>query len=84
MTGKVNLTCDAWQAGNADGYFAVTGHWIVERTAGDWTEEHALLRFTQPNTAHNRARLGQALYKVCNRLDIVSKVSVGCCIVCVN
>ena len=27
------------------------------------------------NTAHNDARLGQVLFKVCNRLQIVAKVS---------
>ena len=76
MSGEVSLTCDAWQAANTDGYFAVTGHWIEESVVGDWTEEHALLGFTQLNTAHNGTRLGQALYKVCNRLDIIQKVSV--------
>jgi hypothetical protein len=30
VSGAVNITCDAWQAGNTDGYFAVTGHWIEE------------------------------------------------------
>ena len=75
VTGEVSLTCDAWQASNADGYFAVTGHWIEERAPGGWTEEHALLGFIQLNTAHNGTRLGQALYKVCNRLDIIPKVS---------
>lgn len=75
MSSEVSLTCDAWQAANVDGYFAVTGHWIAESTVGEWTEEHALLGFTQLNTAHNGARLGQALYKVCNRLDIIPKVN---------
>jgi hypothetical protein len=28
------------------------------------------------NTAHNGKRLGQALYKICQRLDIVKKVCV--------
>ena len=76
MTGEVSLTCNAWQAANTDGYFAVTGHWIEEATLGEWTEEHALLGFTQLNTAHNAAQLGLALYKVCNRLDIILKVSI--------
>ena len=75
VTGEVSLTCDAWQAGNADAYFAVTGHWIEEKTPGDWNTETALLGFTQMNTSHNGTRLGQALYKICNRLDIVGKVS---------
>ena len=64
-----------------DAYFAVTGHWIEERTPGDWTVEQALLGFTQMNTAHNGARLGQALYRLCNRVCIVPKVGTNC--VCV-
>ena len=76
MCGEVSLTCDAWQAANVDGYFAVTGHWIEESSVGEWTEEHALLGFIQLNTAHNGTRLGQALYKVCSCLDIIRKVGV--------
>jgi hypothetical protein len=72
---EINLTCDAWQAENSDAYFAVTGHWIEEQVPGKWELEHALLGFTQMNTSHNGVRLGQALYKICNRLKIVHKVS---------
>jgi hypothetical protein len=75
VSGEISLTCDAWQASNADAYFAVTGHWIEERTIGIWTKEHALLGFTQMNTAHDGVRLGQALYKITARLGIVNKVS---------
>jgi hypothetical protein len=64
-SGEVSLTCDAWQASTADGYFAVTGHWI-EETPSDWTLEHALFGFTQMNTAHDGVRLGQALFKICD------------------
>ena len=74
MSGEVSLTCDAWQASNADGYFAVTGHWIEELPSGKWVLEHALFGFTQMNTAHDGVRLGQALYKICHRLQIVHKV----------
>jgi hypothetical protein len=77
VSGEISLTCDAWQADNADGYFAVTGHWIEERAVGEWTEEHALLGFVQLDRAHNGTRLGQVLYKVCNRLGVVYKVSVS-------
>jgi hypothetical protein len=38
--------------------------------------EHALFGFTKMNTSHNGIRLGQALYKICDRLGIVHKVSV--------
>ena len=75
MTGEVSLTCNAWQAGNADAYFAVTSHWIEECAPGEWTIEQALFGFIQMNTAHNSVCLGQALYKVCNCLLIMPKVS---------
>jgi hypothetical protein len=75
VTGKVRVTCDAWQAGNTDTYFSVTGHWIEERATGEWTIEQALLGFVQMNMAHNGAHLGQALFLVCNHLHIVHKVS---------
>ena len=69
------MTCDAWQASNADAYFAVTGHWIEEVKEGDWVEHEAIFEFTQMNTAHNGVRLGQALYKICQRIGIIEKVS---------
>ncbi|KAG0693346.1 hypothetical protein DFH29DRAFT_1007373 [Suillus ampliporus] len=28
VKGRINLTCDAWQASNVDGYFAITGSWV--------------------------------------------------------
>jgi hypothetical protein len=74
VSGAISLTCDAWQASNADAYFAVTGHWIEEVQPDEWVEQEALFGFTQMNTAHNGVRLGQALYKVCARLQIVHKV----------
>lgn len=36
VTGEINLTDDAWQAGNTDGYLAVSGHWIEEVASGVW------------------------------------------------
>ena len=75
MAGEISLTCDAWQASNSDGYFAITGHWIEEQKKDEWTFESGLFGFTQMNTAHNGTRLGQALYKTCLRLGIVHKVS---------
>lgn len=74
VSGAISLTCDAWQASNTDGYFAVTGHWIKEPKVGEWLEEEALFGFSQMNTTHNGTRLGQSLYKICNRLNIVHKV----------
>jgi hypothetical protein len=67
--------CDAWQADNTNVYFAVTGHWIQESVPGQWMVEHALLAFTQMNTAHSGTQLGQALYLACDHLQIISKVS---------
>lgn len=73
MKGKVSLTCDAWQASNIDGYFAVTGSWI-EEVNSQWDLRTALLGFTQLNNAHNGARLGQALFKIVERAGIAHKV----------
>jgi hypothetical protein len=72
--GKISLTCDAWQASNADGYFAVTGHWIEEATPGLWTLESALFGFTKLNNAHNGRRLGGALFRIVDRFEIAHKV----------
>ena len=82
MSGKVSLTCNAWQASNTDAYFAVTSHWIGEQAPGEWTVEKALLGFVQMDMAHNGVQLGQALYTVCNRLQIVHKVSTDISIAC--
>jgi hypothetical protein len=64
VQGEVSLTCDAWQASNADGYFAVTAHWIDDSMTGKWELKSALIGFTQLNNAHNSERLGQALFKI--------------------
>jgi hypothetical protein len=74
VLGEVSLTCDAWQAGNADGYFAVTGHWIEESKPMIWELKSALLGFTKVNNAHNGHRLGQILFKVIKRVGIENKV----------
>jgi hypothetical protein len=75
VTGSISLTCDAWQAPNTDGYFAVTSHWIEESSPGMWMLEHALFGFMWMNTAHNGKRLGQALFKITNHLGVVHKVN---------
>ena len=74
VKGLISLTCDAWQASNSDGYFAVTGSWINEENA-KWQLQTALLGFTQLNNAHNGTRLGQALFKIVLRVRIAHKVS---------
>ena len=74
MSGKINLTCDAWQASNMDGYFAVTGHWIEESIPSHWELKSGLLGFTQLNNAHNGKQLGQTLFKIIERVGIEHKV----------
>jgi hypothetical protein len=74
VTGEVSLTCDAWQASNTDGYFVVTGHWVEEPTPAQWEHKTAILGFTKVNNAHNGQRLGQALFKICRRVGILTKV----------
>jgi hypothetical protein len=74
VCGKVNITCDAWQASNANAYFAVTGHWTEETSPGVWEMRNALLGFTDVNSSHNGLRLGRALYQIVKRLRIAHKV----------
>ena len=77
VQGEVSLTCDAWQASNTDGYFAVMRHWIEEPTPTKWELNSALLGFTRLNNAHNGEWLGQALFKIIIRIGIVHKVSIS-------
>jgi hypothetical protein len=74
VSGVINITCDAWQAGNTDGYFAVTGHWIEENSPMAWECKSALLGFTKVNNAHNGKRLGDALFKILDRIGVAHKV----------
>jgi hypothetical protein len=74
VLGDISLTCDAWQASNTDGYFAVTAHWIKSSTPTTWELSSALIGFTRLNNAHIGARLGQALFKVIKRAGIEHKV----------
>lgn len=69
------MTCDAWQASNADAYFAVTGHWLEKMPDGKMKQFSALLGFTLMNTAHDGVALGRALYKIIRRLGFGNKVS---------
>src|SRR5260221_10820101 len=75
VQGEVSLTCDAWQASNTDGYFAVMVYWVQEPMLGKWELKSALIGFTQLNNAHNGEQLGQALFKIVKRLGIEHKVS---------
>ncbi|KAF5345550.1 hypothetical protein D9758_012006 [Tetrapyrgos nigripes] len=74
IKGTISITCDAWQAGNGDAYFAVTGHWIEEKSGGEWKLEGALLGFTQMNSSHNGIALGCALFRILCRFKIVHKL----------
>jgi hypothetical protein len=75
VTGKISVTCDAWQAANTEGYFVVTGHWIEETSPAVWVLQEAILGFTRLNNAHNGVRLGQALFKIIKHLGIQRRVS---------
>ena len=58
------MTCDYWQALNADAYFAVTIHWIEGIESGEWVLESAIAGFVRLNTRHTGATLGNALFRV--------------------
>ena len=75
MKGKVSLTCDAWQASNNDGCFAVTGSW-VEEDHGMWQIQTSPLGFIYLNNACSGTLLGQELFKIVSRVGIAQKVSV--------
>jgi hypothetical protein len=74
VTGKISLTCDAWQASNTNGYSVVTKHWIEESRSGVWELLSALLGFIRLNNAHNGKQLGGALFKIVERLGIAHQV----------
>ncbi|KAJ2981763.1 hypothetical protein NUW54_g10828 [Trametes sanguinea] len=74
VTGEVSLTCDAWQAASVDAYFAVTAHWIEEAHPNEWEARNAIIGFTRLNGAHNGRRLGQALFKIVERVGIEHKI----------
>lgn len=75
VKGLINLMCDAWQASNVDGYFAVTGSWVDEGPPSTWKVQTALLGFVRLNNSHNGQWLGQALFKVIQRMGIDHKES---------
>ena len=75
VKGLINLTCDAWQVSNVDGYFVVTGSWVEEGPPSTWKVQTALLGFVRLNNSHNGQRLGQALFKVVQRMGITHKES---------
>ena len=77
--GKINLTFDAWQAENVDGYFAVTGHWVEEESRGsdtrkEWKVKSSLFGFVHMNCLHDGRRLGRTLVKIAARLKVEHKV----------
>ena len=74
VQGRVSLTCDAWQAGNTDGYFAVMVHWIEELAPAKWELKSDFIGFTQLNNAQNGEQLSQALFKIIKQVRIENKV----------
>ena len=77
VQGQVSLTCDAWQASNVDAYFAVTSSWTEAVGARTWEIQMALLGFMELNNAYNGKQLGQALFKIVDRVGITHKVKIG-------
>lgn len=55
----------------------MTAHWIAEDAKGKWSLKTALLGFTRLNNSHNGIRLGQALFRIVDRVEIASKVSLS-------
>ncbi|KAF7325529.1 putative AC transposase [Mycena kentingensis (nom. inval.)] len=76
VEGMISLDCDAWSADNAGSYFDVNAHYIKESGSGPtrtWTLETRIIGFV--NLIHHTGKhLGQAMFKVCERVGIVSKV----------
>ncbi|KIK47782.1 hypothetical protein CY34DRAFT_8650 [Suillus luteus UH-Slu-Lm8-n1] len=56
-------------AENTDGYFAVTGHWIEEKTTAQWELEI--------NNAHTGKHLGGALFKILDRVGVTHKTLIS-------
>lgn len=71
----ISTTCDAWQASNADAYFAATGHWIEEVALQKWELYCALIRFTLMNTSHSGCWLACVFYQIVKWLGIIHKVA---------
>lgn len=73
VPGQVQVSCDAWQADNLDAYFVATGSFI-DVSGGQWKKHTVVLGFVRLQNAHNGKRLGQALYRIVDRLGIEHKV----------
>lgn len=54
-------------------YFAMTAHWI-EVINGISANQAALIGFTLSNYVHHEIHLGQALFKISQQTEIISKV----------
>ena len=79
IKGKINLTCNVWQAENTDGYFVVTGHWVEEGSQGsdmwmEWKVKLSLFGFVHMNCSHDGWQLGHALFKIVAHLKVKHKV----------
>ncbi|OBZ65234.1 putative AC transposase [Grifola frondosa] len=60
VRGEVSLTCNAWQAGNVDAYFAVTAHWIDESEPGRIEKKTGKV-FNYKNRRINRSCLAHVI-----------------------
>ena len=52
----------------------VTAHWVEEDESGVWDLKNAIIGFTRLNYSHHGRRLGQALFKINERLQITARV----------
>jgi hypothetical protein len=74
VRGLISCTCDAWQASNVDGYFAITGHWVEKNDEGILILQNSLIGFVCLNRGHSGKQLGQTLFKVFDRVGAVHKI----------
>ena len=75
VVGEVSLTCDAWQAANTDGYFAVTAHWIEETARNQVGAQECPDRF---HSHLPMPTVASGLVKYCSRLLSVSASNTRC------
>lgn len=74
VPGRISTTADCWSSDFKDGYLGVTAHWIERTAPGVWTLKADLLAYTHLRYSHTGERLGQALFKILDRIGIARKV----------
>ncbi|KAJ7731335.1 hypothetical protein DFH07DRAFT_992045 [Mycena maculata] len=72
VTGKIHVTCDAWQADNVDGYFAVTtGAGVVQDCPASW--DRAPFMRVGYVTCNNATNNGTMLIKFARQFKLATK-----------